>query len=229
MNLRMHIDRRTSQKMNFLSNMIIVFILISASYAATPTTLVGTLGAGKVCTAPYQCIEPLYCLPDGDNFKCGKKTCAAADQCNIGQFCNLTAGKCEVKSCKENAECAGQTVCQVNGKCGAKSNLDQVCNRDNQCWSNKCEDGKCTKDGNVVEDVVDGTENVVEDVVDGAGDVVEGVGDAASDTVDGVLNVGRRIGGGGIAGIIIGILLLLGLLAACLYFCCFARRRLSNN
>lgn len=202
---------------------ILVFLSVSSlAFGATPASLAGSLDEGAKCSAPYQCIEPFYCLPDGNDFKCALKSCAAADQCSIGQFCDKSSGKCAVKDCKEDKECAGQTVCQVNGKCGSKSNKGQSCTRDEQCWSKSCEDDKCG-DG-------DGSGgNVVDGVVDAGGDIVDGATGAVSDTVDGAMNLGKRIGGGGIVGIILGILFVLALIAACCYFFIFARRKLSSN
>lgn len=197
---------------------ILALALFASAVSASVVELAGTKPEGTACTSANECVQPFYCLPDGDAYSCLKKDCSAQNQCHIGQYCDLKAGKCAVKSCTKSSECAGDTVCQVNGKCGAKGSIGQECSSADQCWSGECKDEKCS-DG----------DNIVEDVVDGAGDVVDGVADGATGAVDGAMNLGKRIGGGGIVGIILGILFVIALIAACCYFCLFAKRKLTNR
>ncbi len=178
-------------------------IVFALAVAADIREKAGTKPLGEVCTSPMECLEPLYCLKEGDGYACGKKPCRGEGECRIGQFCGQL-GVCEVKTCSKDDDCAGDTVCQVNEKCGAKSTAGQTCASDSQCWSKKCTDGKCEagsantedEDGNIISD------NPLTD--------------------NPVSNTARRLlGGGAIAGLIVGILTLLAV--CCLLGFCYKK------
>lgn len=125
-------------------------LLASFVFGADLLPKVGTKPEGAVCDAPITCVEPFYCLKNGDMHKCGKKPCGGQNECRIGQFCN-NQGYCDVPRCVSDKACSGATVCQTNGKCGTKSSGGQACNRNLQCWSGECTDNVCTKtDGSVI-------------------------------------------------------------------------------
>lgn len=272
----------------------LTYVLIAAFAAVTlsldVTLLAGTKPEGKTCTAPMECLEPLYCLKVSDKeHQCGKKPCKGQGQCRIGQFCG-DDGLCAAPNCKNDGECSGATVCQTTGKCGSKSSGGQACSRGSQCWSGKCAEGKCTgSDGTVSDsdpvapitedkehddheghdqeegeheehedhegqefqtghgdedhddhkghDHEEGEEHdheegehdadeqgIVSDAVDTVGDVAGGAADVVDDTVSKAFS----LGGGGIAGIIIGVLVLLGICCGIL-FCCRKVRNRGDN
>jgi len=173
-------------------------ILLSVALSEEITLLAGTKAKGALCFSPMECVEPLYCLKLNETaHACNLKPCGGQGECRIGQFCSKD-GKCAAPDCKSDDDCAGSTVCQVNSKCSSKSNGGQACCRDGQCWSGKCSDKKCTdSDGNIV------------------GNAVDGVVGAADSVVDGTVGNIRRIGSGGITGIVVGILTILALCCLC--------------
>eukprot|EP00171_Calliarthron_tuberculosum_P015465 IDg15465t1 len=123
---------------------IILSALLATVVLAAPNVGVkyGVKAEGGRCTFALECISPLYCLnADGKGYKCAKKPCFGAGQCIIGQVCGEN-NLCNVIKCESDSKCPGSTVCR-GGSCSNKGNNDQVCSRNDECWSRNCIAGKC--------------------------------------------------------------------------------------
>lgn len=172
------------------------------------TSLAEKLPEGAACSSPLSCVEPFYCLPQGDDFKCSKKHCAAGDQCSIGQLCKN--GLCDSLVCDET-NCSANEVCQMSGSCGLKAELGELCSRGDQCLSGRCQKDVCVKGEDGVE-------------VSGSGDNVT---ESAEDVGDDTLDSGRSITSSVIIGIIIVSIIFLCIMAATYYVCAFAKSNTS--
>jgi len=113
-----------------LSVAFVFALLATACLGQKISVLAGVKPDGELCTAPMQCLEPFYCLKLNEtSHACGKKPCKGQGECRIGQYCD-GSGFCAVSTCLVDTECSGETICQVNGKCGTKSTNGQGCHRD---------------------------------------------------------------------------------------------------
>jgi len=197
----------------------------------------GDKPAGDTCFAPMECVEPLYCLKASlERHACEKKPCRGQNECRIGQYCGKD-GFCTVPDCGGDGDCKGDTVCQVNKRCGSKSSGGQACNRGPQCWSGKCKDEKCTPNNPPPKPAPSSAPAptptpVADDTGLDEDDEDQGIIGDTVDAVDGLEdNVGKafRLGGGGIAGIVIGSLLLLALCCGLVFCLRFLKRKRNEE
>jgi hypothetical protein len=84
--------------------------------------------------------------------------CTKNEQCYSG-ICDDKTQKCRLSSIDEKCKIYGSSTNDISnttdsclsGKCDSKNykcmyvNPDQKCRRNEECWSNKCDNGKCTK------------------------------------------------------------------------------------
>ena len=220
---------------------MIIRVLITFGFLGATTVYAnvlvkaGTKPAGEPCFAPIECREPLYCLRKNERYQCSQKLCRGQDECRIGQFCGKS-GFCEATNCETDDQCAGDTVCTVSGKCGSKSNPGQRCNRDLQCWSSKCLNGKCIapnsadkpqkedseafpNEGIAESEGGEGGQDTEKDQKESEEDLEdENNADIEDNKESDNSEAGesrRKLGGGAIVGIVLGILLLLALIFLC--------------
>jgi len=192
------------------SFILATFALFSVTcFALEVRTFAGTQPEGAACSVPMVCVEPFYCLKANEtDYTCAKKPCQGQDECRIGQYCTSDSGGgyCAAPKCNNDLECAGATVCQIDGQCGSKSNGGQKCTGDSQCWSGKCTDEVCSDD----ETDDDDDQGIVGNTTDDVADTVKKV-----------------LGGGAIAGIVLGCLLLIAICCGML-FCCNKMRNVDK-
>lgn len=180
-----------------------IALLTTLTFGQDVVQFAGTKTEGSICKQPSECVEPHYCLKliGAADYTCEKKTCRGQDQCRIGQYCNDSTQKCDVKKCGANSDCPGDTICYTNGFCSAKGTTGQKCDREDQCWG-ECVGGACTKPP---------ADSAGRGVAGVSGSSISGDGEASPE--ESPESESSGIGGGGIAGIVLGILAILALLA----------------